>query len=92
MGRVPLYGVLSFPIPLVYSVPDLVNSKLGWTALDVQWIVCSFHEALDVQWVVCSFHEIGDFIFLNSTVYKQAIVRGGPNPVHSCTTQHYSRF
>ena len=28
MGRVPLYGVLSFP-PLAYSVPDLVNSKLG---------------------------------------------------------------
>ena len=35
VGRVPLYGVLSFP-PLAYSVPDLVNSKLGWTALDVQ--------------------------------------------------------
>jgi len=34
VGRVPLYGVLSFP-PLAYSVPDLVNSKLGWTALDV---------------------------------------------------------
>ena len=66
---VPLYEVLSFP-PLAYSVPDLVNSKLGWTALDVVRRCCV--QLFSILWFI---RRPGE---------------GGPNPVHSCTTQHYS--